>query len=185
MYAIRPHCFLRHTHTHSKPWCLCLCCHGDATCSLCLSNSSEKGESTTLPFPPPTLLCFTHLIFFSYPFLSLSFSVSFSHLPSPFLLLLGSSQEKPLETFLSSLSNHTGKKNIGISGIYIPYQLCTSLPALIMFHWGNRSIGHIIHSQQELNFPSSTSRWAEPVLMLWWDKSSGVRDEIWQMRKET
>lgn len=58
--------------------------------------------------------------------------------------------------------------------------------ALLSLHsWGNRSIGQIIYSQQELNFPSTTPHWAESVLGLWWDKSSLARDDIWEMRKET
>jgi len=71
---------------------------------------------------------------------------------------------------------------IRITFIHIPFQLCSSL---IVFHVGSRSKGHVIHSQRELNFPSSKSCWEKPLLTLLWYKSWSARDETWQMGRKT
>lgn len=180
MYIIRQDFLLQNTHTH---WCLCLCCHDDATCSLCLCNS-EKGESATLPFSSLTLR-FAYALFslIRFPTLSPLFSFYLTFLIC-FFLSFSDSQDH-LKRHLKSISPSHPPVATQRKILRFLYQLCTSFPSLIVFHWGNRSIGHIVYSQLELNFPSSTSCWAEPVLTLWWDKSSRARDEIWQMRKES
>lgn len=83
----------------------CLRCHGDANCSLCPSNSSEKGESATLTFPPLTLTYPLNL--FSYLLTSCFASFLFLISSLTFLLFSGSSQET------SSSSNPPRGKILG------------------------------------------------------------------------
>lgn len=145
--------FLLQIHTHTRAWCLCLCCHGDATCSLFHWSSREKGENAILhpSFSSSRTADWGISGFFVSRLIFLSFSSTF--LPFYPRIIYG-------HLWILSSALTATEENIGISFIYILDQLCTSFPALTVFYWGNRSIGHIRLSQQELNFPSSTSRWA-------------------------
>lgn len=88
--------------------------------------------------------------------------------------------------YSSSPTQHpsTHRENIRIHLIKILYQLCASCPSLIAFPQWKGSVDHIKCTQQELNFPSSISHWAENVCMLWWNKSFCARYDVWHMRKE-